>query len=155
MAQYQAPTPWNPGYDVPKYITAEPLGRGAFVTRQLPRGTFGPMPPDPSVWDRTGYQLPDYVKAEPIGRGTFTTKMLPRRTVPLFAPDIFQRPKKVRAARVVGSGAVVATGSSLDGCTLGDEAPQIAPAAPPPPPARSTLLPIAVLGGLAYLLWRA
>jgi hypothetical protein len=31
---------WRSGYAVPKYIHEEPIGRGVFVTKQLPRKTI-------------------------------------------------------------------------------------------------------------------
>jgi hypothetical protein len=89
MAQIRIPHPWNPGYALPKYVKAEPDGRGAFSTRYIKRGTFFDAPK--SMRDGAGYALPNYVRAEPVERGTFTTKYTPRRTVGALAPDMLQR----------------------------------------------------------------
>ena len=43
---YNLPPSWDPGYVIPKYVMAEPVGRGAFVTQQLPRGTISGVRPD-------------------------------------------------------------------------------------------------------------
>jgi len=108
MSQYQRPSPWNPGYAVPKYVLAEPQGRGTFTTKQEPRGTIGTLPPNRQIWNRTKWAVPDYAQGR-YDKTPFVTNMLPRRTVSRLLPDIFQRP---------GSGPV-ATGSTLDGSSLG------------------------------------
>ncbi|MBT8452995.1 MAG: hypothetical protein KJO40_13585 [Deltaproteobacteria bacterium] len=54
MSFYHLPHPWNPGYALPKYIQAEPPGRGTFTTKWLPRGTISQL-------------IPDYL-AKPTGR---------------------------------------------------------------------------------------
>lgn len=46
MAFYHQAHPWNPGYAVPKYVLAEPPGRGTFTTKQLPRRTISQVIPD-------------------------------------------------------------------------------------------------------------
>ena len=46
MSFYHLPHPWNPGYAIPKYVMAEPPGRGAITTKWLPRGTISAMPAD-------------------------------------------------------------------------------------------------------------
>jgi len=46
MAFYHLPNPWNPHYAIPKYVMAEPPGRGTFTTRQLPRGWVDALAPD-------------------------------------------------------------------------------------------------------------
>lgn len=37
---YRLPHPWNPGYAIPDYIMAEPMGRGVHRTKYLPRRTI-------------------------------------------------------------------------------------------------------------------
>jgi hypothetical protein len=110
MAQYQAPHPWNAGFAVPRYILAEPQGRGTFTTKQLPRRTISQFPQESrQIWNRTRWAAPDYTQGR-YDKSAQTTKMLPRRTVSALAPDIFQRP-----------GAAVAMGSVLDGASIGGE----------------------------------
>ncbi len=46
MPFYHLPNPWNPGYAIPKYVLAEPPGRGTFTTKWLPRGTISQVAPD-------------------------------------------------------------------------------------------------------------
>ena len=46
MSFYHQPHPWNPGYAIPKYVLAEPPGRGTFTTKWLPRGTISDVVPD-------------------------------------------------------------------------------------------------------------
>jgi hypothetical protein len=116
MSQFQYPHPWTAGYAIPRYVEAEPQGRGVFVTKQLPRGTFGPVPKDRQVWDKTKWATPKYAQGR-YGKTAMTTKMLPRRTVGLLAPDPFARPLGSLDGSTVG-------GSSLSGNTLGAHAEQ-------------------------------
>lgn len=46
MSFYNLPHPWDPGYEIPDYVMAEPMGRGTFTTAWLPRGTVSTLPPD-------------------------------------------------------------------------------------------------------------
>lgn len=46
MSFYHLPHPWNPGYAIPKYVMAEPPGRGTFTTTWLPRRTISQLIPD-------------------------------------------------------------------------------------------------------------
>lgn len=46
MSFYRIATPWNPGYAIPKYVAAEPPGRGTFTTEWTPRGTIQQLIPD-------------------------------------------------------------------------------------------------------------
>lgn len=46
MPFYHQPHPWNPGYAIPKYVLAEPPGRGTFTTKWLPRRTISQLVPD-------------------------------------------------------------------------------------------------------------
>jgi hypothetical protein len=43
---YGLPPSWNPGYEIPDYVMAEPPGRGTFTTAWLPRGTISGMVPE-------------------------------------------------------------------------------------------------------------
>lgn len=43
---YNLPPSWNPGFEIPDYVMAEPPGRGVFVTSWLPRGTISQVIPD-------------------------------------------------------------------------------------------------------------
>jgi hypothetical protein len=40
MALLKAGHPWNPGYAIPQYVKDEPLGRGTFTGKYIPRGTI-------------------------------------------------------------------------------------------------------------------
>lgn len=46
MSFYRLPNPYNPGYAIPKYVMAEPPGRGTFTTKMIPRRTISQLPPD-------------------------------------------------------------------------------------------------------------
>jgi hypothetical protein len=118
MALLRDSHPWNAGYAIPKYIKAEPPGRGTFVTKMINRKTISALNPVaaakilttagpvktadpvadtfygmPKPWN-PGYATPRYVQDEPPGRGTFTTKMIPRRTFTEWNVDRLLRPKK-------------------------------------------------------------
>lgn len=43
---YGLPPSWNPGYEIPDYVMAEPPGRGTFTTSWLPRGTISGLVPE-------------------------------------------------------------------------------------------------------------
>lgn len=71
------PSPWDPGYAIPKNIRKEGLERHAFVTQWTPRGTYDdPDPYDPS-WDKS-YAVPDYILGEGYGQGARVTDWAPR-----------------------------------------------------------------------------
>lgn len=42
---YNFPPSWDPGYEIPDYVMAEPPGRGTFTTKWLPRGTINSLEP--------------------------------------------------------------------------------------------------------------
>lgn len=42
---YNFPPSWNPGFDIPEYVMAEPPGRGTFTTKWLPRRTISSLEP--------------------------------------------------------------------------------------------------------------
>lgn len=46
MSFYKLPSPWNPGFVIPKYVQAEPPERGTITTQWLPRGTIPQLIPD-------------------------------------------------------------------------------------------------------------
>ncbi len=106
MSHFQYPHPWDPGFAVPKYVLAEPQGRGTFTTKQEPRGTIGTVPKNRMVYNRTRWATPNYAQGR-YGENPLVTKMIPRRTVSLLAPDFFSRP--------------AAVGSVLDGSSLGND----------------------------------
>lgn len=126
MSQFQSKHPWNAGYDIPRYVQAEPQGRGVFITKQLPRGTFGPVPKQSrQIWNRTKWASPDYAQGR-YGKNPLVTKMIPRRTVSLLAPDPFARPLGSLDGSTLGD----ASGGVLSGSTLGTPSP-IAPSFDP------------------------
>jgi hypothetical protein len=43
---YGLPPSWNPGYEIPDYVMAEPPGRGTMTTAWLPRGTISALVPE-------------------------------------------------------------------------------------------------------------
>lgn len=69
MSFYHLPNPWNPGYAIPKYVLAEPLGRGTFTTKWLPRGTISALPPDFLAKPAAGQagELKRTYNVEPLG----------------------------------------------------------------------------------------
>ncbi len=69
---YNLPPTWDPGFAMPQNALDEGLERRAFVTKQLPAGTY-----DDVRTGTGGYVVPQYVLDERTGRGTFTTKELP------------------------------------------------------------------------------
>jgi hypothetical protein len=90
---YNLPPPWDPGYALPDNVRDEGLQRHAFVTKQMPRGTY-----DDVVVGTGGYVVPQYVLDERTGRGTFTTKWMPRGTYngPKVPYWLNQRPTSVQ-----------------------------------------------------------
>lgn len=70
---YNLPPPWDPGFALPANVRDEGLERHAYVTKQMPRGTYDM----PNV-GTGGYAVPDYVMQEGYGQGTYTTKWEPR-----------------------------------------------------------------------------
>ena len=48
---YGLPPAWNPGFEIPDYVMAEPPGRGVFTTAWLPRGTISGLVPEFSAVD--------------------------------------------------------------------------------------------------------
>jgi hypothetical protein len=77
MPPFNLPQPWQPGYTLPKAVRVENLQRRAFVTQQMPRGTY-----DSARVGDAGYAVPKYVMAEGTGQGVTITKWAPRGTAP-------------------------------------------------------------------------
>jgi hypothetical protein len=98
---YNLPKPWDPGYCLPGNVDEEGLERRAFVTKQVPRGTYD----DPDV-GTGGYVVPQYVMDEGYGQGTYTTKWAPGGTYagPRIPHWLNQHPQVVRSARMPGGG---------------------------------------------------
>ena len=96
---YGLPPPWDPGYALPGNVLDEGLRRRAFVTKQMPRGTYD----HPAVGDG-GYDVPQYVKDEGFGQGTYTTKWAPSGSYPGKAiPNwLNARPQLVADKRLPG-----------------------------------------------------
>jgi hypothetical protein len=74
---YGLPPPWDSGYALPGNVLDEGLQRRAFVTKQMPRGTYYQS----SVGDG-GYAVPQYVLDEGYGQGAFVTKWAPSGSYP-------------------------------------------------------------------------
>jgi len=72
---YNLPPAWDAGFALPKNVRDEGLQRRAFVTKQMPRGTY-----DDSTDGTAGYNVPQYIKDEGTGQGAFTTFWQPRGT---------------------------------------------------------------------------
>lgn len=142
---YNLPPPWDPGFAMPQNALDEGLQRQAFVTKEMPRGTYD----QPSV-GTGGYAVPKYVMDEGYGQGTFTSKWLPSGTyttpkIPHWQntrPAVVSEHKrpgggrtiviKRKAAKLVGSPAT----NALSGITdIG-------------------VVPLAAIAGAAYLLLR-
>lgn len=101
MTFYNLPPAWDPGFCLPKNVQDEGLERRAFVTKQMPRGTYD----NPSVGDG-GYDVPQYIKDEGYGQGTFTTRWPPDGTYdgPKIPHWLNQRPKVTKVTRLPGGG---------------------------------------------------
>ena len=85
---FNLPPPWDPGFALPDNVRDEGLERRAFVTRQMPRGTYD----QPDV-GYGGYAVPQYIKDEGYGQGTFTTTWMPRGTAPNIPHNLNKRPQ--------------------------------------------------------------
>jgi hypothetical protein len=98
---YNLPPPWSSGYAIPDNVDDEGLERRAFITKQMPRGTYD----DPRVGNG-GFAVPQYIDDEGYGQGTFTTKWQPSGSYsgPKIPPWLNQRPKLVAARPLPGGG---------------------------------------------------
>lgn len=108
---YNLPAAWDPGFVLPKNVQDEGLERRAFVTKQMPRGTY-----DQPAVGTGGYKVPQYVLDEGYGQGTFTTKWQPSGSYsgPKVPHWLNRRPQVVRSKPLPGGGKVV-TVQPLDG----------------------------------------
>lgn len=98
---YNLPPPWDPGYALPQNAKDEGIERQAFVTKEMPNGTYYQ-----SSVGYGGYAVPQYIKDEGYGQGTITTKWLPGGTI--TTPPVphwqNQRPQVVSETRMKGGG---------------------------------------------------
>jgi len=178
---YNLPPPWNPGLAIPGNVMDEGLERHAYVTRMLSRGTYDSATQGGGYG---GYAIPQYVLNEGTGRGTFTTKWLPRgyygpnlphylnrqpvanivlgdvpqmlpgttftgitQTIPTTTP--YQPPappKRDNRPDRRGGGGIVGQG--------GGTASGVMTAPPPQESLVGRFLPLALLGGAAFLAYR-
>lgn len=101
---YNLPPAWDPGYALPDNVVDEGLQRRAFITKQMPRGSYD----NPSV-GTAGYAVPKYVLDEGYGQGTYVTKWQPSGTYsgPRIPNWLNQRPQVLRAQRLPGGGEAV------------------------------------------------
>lgn len=103
---YNLPDAWDPGYVLPDNVVDEGLERQAFVTKQMPRGSYD----NPAVGNNgTGYTVPSYVDDEGYGQGTYTTKWQPSGSYngPKVPHWLNQRPQVVRSQPLPGGGRAV------------------------------------------------
>lgn len=108
---YNLPPPWQSGYALPKNVEDEGLERRAFVTKQMPRGTYD----NPDV-GTGGYAVPQYIRDEGYGQGTFTTKWQPRGTYnPPAVPAWLNKRPQVVAERPLPTGGRQVTIRALAG----------------------------------------
>lgn len=98
---YNLPPGWDPGFVLPENVADEGLERRAFVTRQMPRGTY-----DLTDVPDGGFVLPQYVKKEKYGQGTYTTKWQPDGTYngPRIPNFLNRRPQVVASQALPGGG---------------------------------------------------
>jgi len=115
MAYLRSDNPYNPHYAMPKNAFDEPRGRGAIVTRYLPRRTISPLEVSSGG---TGYALTKSIVSEPYGGNPKTTRWARRRTIAtLISPELV-------TGRAAGPAASLAGGifdsqddhGSLGGC---------------------------------------
>lgn len=101
---FNLPPPWDPGYALPQNVRDEGLERRAFVTKQMPRGTYDA----PNVGSG-GYEIPQYVRDEDYGQGAYTTKWQPRGTYngPRIPQWIQRQPTVVKQRSISRTGAAV------------------------------------------------
>lgn len=117
---YNLPPAWDAGFAMPKNVRDEGLERRAFVTKQMPRGTY-----DDSTDGTAGYNVPQYIKDEGTGQGAFTTFWQPRGTynggkVPHW---LNQRPTVTGVAPIPGGGTQVTVQTGTAPAGMGDDAP--------------------------------
>lgn len=109
---YGLPPPWDSGYALPGNVLDEGLQRRAFVTKQMPRGTYYQS----AVGDG-GYAVPQYVLDEGYGQGTFTTKWAPSGSYPgrRIPHWLNQRPQTVADQPLPGGGQKITIQRAMGG----------------------------------------
>lgn len=116
---YNLPPAWDAGFALPKNVRDEGLERRAFVTKQMPRGTY-----DDSTDGTAGYNVPQYIKDEGTGQGAFTTFWQPRGTYNggQVKHWLNQRPAVTNVTRLPGGAQQVTVQTSM-----GDDASMAEP----------------------------
>jgi hypothetical protein len=96
---YNLPPAWDAGFALPKNVRDEGLERRAFVTRQLPRGTY-----DDSTDGTGGYVVPQYVLDEGTGQGAYVTDWQARGTYngPVVPNWLNKRPTVTQVTQLPG-----------------------------------------------------
>ena len=92
---FHLPPSWDPGFALPDNVKDEGLERRAFVTKQLPRGTYD----NPSV-GTGGYAVPGYIRADGLGQGATVTKWAPSGTY--YGPKLLHNLNSRPTANVSG-----------------------------------------------------
>lgn len=118
---FNLPPPWNSGYALPGNVRDEGLQRRAFVTKQMPRGTYYQ-----SRVGTGGYVVPQYVLDEGYGQGAATTKWAPSGSYPGKAIPYWlnQRPETVADKRLPGGAKQVTIQRGLSGIQSEPEMPE-------------------------------
>jgi hypothetical protein len=144
---YNLPPPWDPGFAMPQNVLDEGDQRQAFVTKEMPRGTYYQ-----SAVGYGGYAVPKYVKDEGYGQGTFTSKWLPPGTSTFPPIPHWQnfRPQVTSDAKMPGGGRKIVIRHRA-AKKLGSPATTGVLAGITDP---STFVPLAAAAGVAYLLFR-
>lgn len=140
---FNMPPPWDPGFALPQNVRDEGLQRQAFVTKQMPRGTYDM----PNV-GTGGYAVPDYIMKEGYGQGTYTSKWLPpgTYTTPKIPHWLNNRPVVASETKLPGGGrkiTIARPGSNQTQVQIATGDIDV-----------SSLLPYAAAGALAYFLLR-
>jgi hypothetical protein len=143
---YNLPPPWDPGFALPQNVRDEGDQRQAFVTKQMPNGTYYQ-----SNVGTGGYAVPKYVMDEGYGQGTFTSKWLPNGTMTTPRVPHWQnkRPKVLSEQKLVGGGRAVTirtTAPSQPGSPATNALSDITDPA--------TLVPLAAAAAAIYLIFR-
>lgn len=148
---YNLPPPWDPGFALPKNVTDEGDQRQAFVTKEMPRGTY-----DQPTVGYGGYAVPQYVKDEGYGQGTFTSKWLPPGTTTMPPIPHWQnnRPKVLSETRLPGGGRRIVI-QHRAATPVGSPATNaLSDAGGVGAGTLEQLLPLAAAAGIAYLIFR-
>lgn len=140
---YNLPPPWDPGFALPSNAKDEGIQRRAFVTKQMPNGTYDM----PNV-GTGGYAVPNYVMKEGYGQGAMITKWLPPGTItqPQVPHYLNNRPQVAAEVKLPGGGRKIAIVRKVGVPTMQAVSDFTLDAA--------TVVPLAAAAGLAYLLLR-